>query len=59
MADVARPVYTCVTSRVFDLPAILAMMAKVKWDVNHVSLEHNAYIDIMNRVSVVSWVVKT
>ncbi|KAI8118797.1 hypothetical protein FF38_10946 [Lucilia cuprina] len=49
MSDVARPVYTCVTSRVFDLTAILAMIAKVKWDVNHVSFQHNAYIDIMNR----------
>uniref|UniRef100_A0A1I8MG52 Uncharacterized protein n=1 Tax=Musca domestica TaxID=7370 RepID=A0A1I8MG52_MUSDO len=49
MNDLAKPVYTCVTSRVFDLPAILAMMAKVKWDVNHVSFQHNGYIDIMNR----------
>ncbi|XP_059223525.1 syndetin [Stomoxys calcitrans] len=49
MHDLARPVYTCVTSRVFDLPAILTMMSKVKWDVNHVSFQHNGYIDIMNR----------
>ncbi|XP_011182003.2 syndetin [Zeugodacus cucurbitae] len=49
MADIARPVYTCVTSRVIDLQAVLAMMAKVKWDVNHVSFQHNSYIDIMNR----------
>ncbi|XP_075155317.1 vacuolar protein sorting 50 [Haematobia irritans] len=49
MNDLARPVYTCVTSRVFDLPAILTMMSKVKWDVNHVSFQHNGYIDVMNR----------
>lgn len=50
MNDLAKPVYTCVTSRIFDLPSILTMMAKVKWDVNHVSFHHNGYIDIMNRV---------
>ncbi|XP_036319292.1 syndetin [Rhagoletis pomonella] len=49
MSDIARPVYTCVTSRVIDLQTALAMMAKVKWDVNHVSFQHNNYIDIMNR----------
>uniref|UniRef100_A0A1A9UUY6 Coiled-coil domain-containing protein 132 n=1 Tax=Glossina austeni TaxID=7395 RepID=A0A1A9UUY6_GLOAU len=49
MMDVGKPVYTCVTSRVIDLTAILTMMAKVKWDVNHVSFQHNNYIDIMNR----------
>ncbi|XP_067640510.1 syndetin isoform X3 [Eurosta solidaginis] len=49
IADIARPVYTCVTSRVIDLQTILAMISKVKWDVNHVSFQHNNYIDLMNR----------
>lgn len=53
MTDIARPVYTCVTSRVIDLPAVLAMITKVKWDVNHVSFHHNNYIDIMNRVCMI------
>lgn len=54
MSDVAKPVYTCVTSKVIDLTAILGMMSKVKWDVNQVSFQHNDYIDIMNRVSFVN-----
>ncbi|KAH8297497.1 hypothetical protein KR044_013452 [Drosophila immigrans] len=49
MTDLAKPVYTCVTSRVIDLPAILAQMAKVKWDVNHVTHQHSSYSDVLNR----------
>ncbi|XP_060658708.1 syndetin [Drosophila nasuta] len=49
MADLAKPVYTCVTSRVIDLPAILAQMSKVKWDVNHVTHQHSNYSDVLNR----------
>ncbi|KAH8253234.1 hypothetical protein KR032_004363 [Drosophila birchii] len=49
MADLAKPVYTCVTSRVIDLSAILAQMAKVKWDVNHVIHQHSSYSDVLNR----------
>lgn len=51
MADLAKPVYTCVTSRVIDLTGILAQMAKVKWDVNHVTHQHSSYSDVLNRVS--------
>ncbi|XP_055843891.1 syndetin [Episyrphus balteatus] len=47
--NIAHPVYTCVTSKIIDLPAILANMSKVKWDINHVSFQHSGYIDVMNR----------
>lgn len=50
MSDISKPVYTCVTSRIIDLAAILTGMGKVKWDINHVSFQHSNYIDIMNRV---------
>ncbi|KAH8277774.1 hypothetical protein KR018_006543 [Drosophila ironensis] len=49
MLDLAKPVYTCVTSRVIDLSSILAQMAKVKWDVNHVIHQHSSYSDVLNR----------
>ncbi|XP_030378131.1 syndetin isoform X2 [Scaptodrosophila lebanonensis] len=49
MADVAKPVYICVTSHIIDLSAVLAQMAKVKWDVNHVIHQHSSYSDVMNR----------
>ncbi|EDW00668.1 syndetin [Drosophila grimshawi] len=49
MTDLAKPVYTCVTSRAIDLTGILAQMAKVKWDVNHVTHQHSSYSDILNR----------
>lgn len=49
--DVSKPIYMCVTSRACDLHGILSTMGKVKWDVNHVSVQHSPYIDTMNRVS--------
>lgn len=51
MTDLAKPVYTCVTSRVIELSPILGQMAKVKWDVNHVTHQHSSYTDVLNRVS--------
>lgn len=51
MTDLAKPVYTCVTSRVIELSAILGQMSKVKWDVNHVTHQHSGYTDVLNRVS--------
>lgn len=51
MTDLAKPVYTCVTSRVIELTPILGQMAKVKWDVNHVTHQHSSYTDVLNRVS--------
>ncbi|XP_037908904.1 syndetin isoform X2 [Hermetia illucens] len=47
--DVSKPIYMCVTSRACDLHGILSTMGKVKWDVNHVSVQHSPYIDTMNR----------
>ncbi|XP_017839897.1 syndetin [Drosophila busckii] len=49
MAELAKPIYTCVTSRVIDLSSILAQIAKVKWDVNHVTHQHSSYSDVLNR----------
>lgn len=49
-SDISRPIYTCVTSKIIDLNSILAMMAKVRWDINQVSFQHNNYIDVLNRV---------
>ncbi|KAH8395387.1 hypothetical protein KR222_009619 [Zaprionus bogoriensis] len=48
--DLAKPVYACVTSRVVELTSILSQMAKVKWDVNHVTHQHSSYSDVLNRV---------
>lgn len=45
-----KPVYMCVTARVIDLQAVLTLMGKVKWDVNHVNVQHSTYIDTINRV---------
>lgn len=48
--DVRKPIYMCVTARVVDIQNILHAMGKVKWDINHVNVQHSAYIDTMNRV---------
>ncbi|XP_049541614.1 syndetin [Anopheles darlingi] len=47
--DLRKPIFMCSTARVIDLPAVLHAMAKVKWDVNHVNVQHSPYIDIINR----------
>lgn len=52
VTDMRKPVFTCVTSRAIDITATIQAIGKVKWDVTHVMvLEHNSYIDIINRVS--------
>jgi hypothetical protein len=47
--DLRKPVYMCVTLRVVDIQSILLAMNKVKWDINHVTVEHSTYVDIINR----------
>lgn len=49
--DMKRPIFTCVTSRAIDIPSIINSINKVKWDVSHVMIQHNSYIDVINRVS--------
>jgi hypothetical protein len=40
-----------VTSKAIDIPGTVALIGKVKWDVDHVVVEHNAYVSNLNRVS--------
>lgn len=49
--DMRKPIFTCVTSRAIDIPATIVAINKVKWDVSHVMVQHNSYIDVINRVS--------
>lgn len=51
MHDVRKPVFTCVTARAIDIPATVNAINKVKWDISHVMIQHNSYIDVINRVS--------
>lgn len=56
LQELRKPIYMCVAARVGDLDGILASMAKVKWDINHVNVEHSTYVNNINRVSVPFWV---
>uniref|UniRef100_A0A182N0S6 Syndetin C-terminal domain-containing protein n=1 Tax=Anopheles dirus TaxID=7168 RepID=A0A182N0S6_9DIPT len=47
--DVRKPICMCSTARIIDLQAVLNAMGKVKWDVNHVNVQHSPYIDTINR----------
>ncbi|XP_062538874.1 syndetin [Armigeres subalbatus] len=47
--DVRKPVYMCVTARVVDIQNVLHAMGKVKWDINHVNVQHSSYVDTINR----------
>lgn len=49
--DIRKPILTCVTSKAIDIHATINSINKVKWDVTHVKLQHNEYIDAINRVS--------
>lgn len=51
LQDLRKPIYMCVAARVNDLDGILSSMAKVKWDINHINVEHSTYINNINRVS--------
>lgn len=47
-----KPIYMCVAARIIDLNSVLSSIAKVKWDINHVNVEHSTYINNINRVSI-------
>ncbi|XP_053678442.1 syndetin [Anopheles nili] len=47
--DVRKPIFMCSTARIIDLQAVLGAMNKVKWDINHVNVQHSPYIDTINR----------
>lgn len=49
--DMRKPIFTCVTSRAIDIPATIVAINKVKWDISHVMVQHNSYVDSINRVS--------
>lgn len=51
LMDLRKPIYMCVAARIIDLESILSFMAKVKWDINHVNVEHNTYVNNINRVN--------
>lgn len=46
-----KPIFTCVTSRAIDIQMTLHSISKIKWDINQVLVQHNAYVDVINRVS--------
>lgn len=51
LLELRKPIYMCVAARVNDLDGILSSMFKVKWDINHVNVEHSTYVNNINRVS--------
>lgn len=51
LQELRKPVYMCVAAKINDLDGILSSMAKVKWDINSVNVEHSTYVNNINRVS--------
>lgn len=51
LLELRKPIYMCVAARISDLDGILSSMSKVKWDINHVNVEHSTYVNNINRVS--------
>ncbi|GAB0094360.1 Syndetin [Sergentomyia squamirostris] len=49
VGDLRKPVYMCSTARLADIQGVLVAMGKVKWDINHVTVQHSPYIDSINR----------
>lgn len=50
LVELRKPIYMCVAARVIDLNSILASMGKIKFDINHVNVEHSGYVNNINRV---------
>lgn len=50
--DLQKPIYMAVTTRSIDIHATIMSINKVKWDIGHVMVEHNAYVDVLNRVCI-------
>lgn len=49
LLDMRKPIYISVTAKVVDLQSVLLAMSKVKWDINHVTVQHSSYIENINR----------
>lgn len=49
VGDLRAPVFMCVTARIVDLPAVLTAIGRLRWDINHVNVEHSAYVETINR----------
>lgn len=47
-----KPIYICVAARIIDIKSVLSSIAKVKWDINNVNVEHSTYVNNINRVSI-------
>lgn len=49
--DLRKPIYMAVTSKAIDIPATVLSISKIKYDVDHVIVEHNTYVSNLNRVN--------
>ncbi|CRL04786.1 CLUMA_CG017842, isoform A [Clunio marinus] len=49
--DMRKPIFTCITSRAIDIQATIIAINKIKWDVSHVNVQHNSYIEVINRAT--------
>lgn len=49
VGDLRAPLYMCVTARICDLPGVLTAIGRLRWDINHVNVEHSAYVETINR----------
>ena len=49
-AELRKPIYWSVSSRVINYDIILQYMASVKWDIKDIMSQHNSYIDAILKV---------
>lgn len=49
IGDLRTPVFMCVTARAVDLPGVLAAIGRLRWDIQHVNVEHSGYVETVNR----------
>lgn len=52
--ELCRPVYMCVSACAVDFKGILALMAKVNWEVKEVMSQHSQYVDILLKVCAIA-----
>lgn len=53
-SELRKPIYWVVAAKAIDYEQMLLMMAGVKWDIREIMSQHNIYVDVLLKVTVVT-----
>lgn len=52
-SELRKPIYWIVAAKAIDYEQMLLMMAGVKWDIKEIMSQHNVYVDVLLKVTLV------